>query len=103
MRERGHIVGSIFLSGGQARNARLCALIAALCDCEVVVPASSSTAVVRGAAVLARAAADLVAASNRRKEAKWETQDQVRKAGESFSEQLWEIMVRNRAPGIEHD
>ncbi|EJD54119.1 Pentulose kinase [Auricularia subglabra TFB-10046 SS5] len=93
MREKGHTVNSIFLSGGQARNARLCALIAALCDCEVVVPDSSATAVVRGAAVLARAAAEFTATQNWTSECKWETQEQVRVAGQDFAEKLWEIMV----------
>ncbi|KZV86423.1 Pentulose kinase [Exidia glandulosa HHB12029] len=99
MREKGHTIDSIFLSGGQARNARLCALIAALCDCEVVIPASSSTAVVRGAAVLARAAADFAATSHRSSTATWNTQDEVKKAGEDFAEELWNIMVEMTPPG----
>lgn len=101
MRERGHTVDSIFLSGGQARNARLCALIAALCGCEVVVPDSSATAVVRGAAVLARAAADFVAANGWTADSgcAWETKEQVRKAGEDFAERLWEIMVEMTPAG----
>lgn len=99
LREKGHSIKSIFLSGGQARNARLCALIATLCECEVVIPEAISTAVVRGAAVLGRAAAEFSVTLKQEKVGTWKTQEEVLQAGKQFSEQLWKIMVEMTPPG----
>ena len=92
MRAQGHTITSICISGGQARNTHLCALIAALCDVEVIVP-STWTSVVLGAAMLGRLAsevADTRGADNKT----WTNQAEVDKEGTKYAERLWEIMVR---------
>lgn len=67
----GHEINSLYLSGGQARNAVLMQLFADVCGVPVVLPASYSEAVVLGAAMLGRIAAEKV----------------------TESEQMWKIMV----------
>lgn len=72
MNAAGHDINSLYLSGGQARNAVLMQLFADVCRVPVVLPASYSEAVVLGAAMLGRIAAEKV----------------------TTSEQMWKIMVR---------
>lgn len=80
---RGHQIRELYLSGGQAKNAPLMQLLADTCEMPVVLPASVSDAVTRGAAMLGRFAADISAiegdASN------LPPKEQVNK--------LWSIMV----------
>lgn len=76
----GHAVTSIFMSGGQAKNRELMQLFADVCRMPVVLPADSDGAVVRGAAMLGRFAADA------------HSRDRTTQA-----KRLWDIMVR--APG----
>ncbi|KAF9242914.1 hypothetical protein BU15DRAFT_60201 [Melanogaster broomeanus] len=73
----GHDITSLYLSGGQARNTVLMQLFADTCEIPVVLPASHSEAVVLGAAMLARIAAEKVTAA----------------------EQMWKIMVEMSLPG----
>ena len=77
MNGNGHEIGSIFFSGGQSKNAALMQLVANTCKMPVVIPHSSSTAVVTGAAMLGRFAAE---ASKRGREGN--------------GQELWDIMVR---------
>lgn len=71
MNDAGHEINSFYLSGGQARNATLMQLFADVCGVPVILPASYSEAVVLGAAMLGRIAAEKVTAS----------------------EEMWKIMV----------
>ncbi len=59
MNAKGHEITSIYMSGGQAKNIPLMQLFANTCSMPVVLPASSSAAVVLGAAMLGRFAAEL--------------------------------------------
>ena len=59
MNAKGHTVRSIYMSGGQAKNAALMQLFADTCAMPVVLPQSSGIAVVLGAAMLGRFAAEL--------------------------------------------
>jgi len=82
MNGKGHRIRSMFVSGGQSKNVALMQLFANVCDMPVVTPRSSSTAVVTGAAMLGRFAAE---ASER--------------GGERNGQELWDIMVEMTAPG----
>ena len=74
MNAKGHSIRSIYVSGGQTKNIPLMQLFADVCDMPVVLPHNSGAAVVLGAAMLGRFAAELrpddadVQAQN---EAKW--------------------------------
>ena len=74
MNGKGHEIRTIFISGGQSKNVALLQLLANTCDMPVVTPHSSSTAVVTGAAMLGRFAAE---------------------ASEGNGGGLWDIMVRS--------
>ena len=74
---KGHEIRTMFVSGGQSKNLALMQLLANACNMPVVIPHSSSTAVVTGAAMLGRFAAE---ASER--------------GGEMDGKELWNIMVR---------
>ena len=78
MNAKGHAIQSIYMSGGQAKNAMLMQLFANTCSMPVVLPQSSGAAVVLGAAMLGRFAAEL-------KPAESQTAEQ--------SEARWKIMV----------
>ena len=52
MNAKGHSIRSIYMSGGQAKNAMLMQLFANTCNMPVVLPQSSGAAVVLGAAML---------------------------------------------------
>ncbi|KIJ70361.1 hypothetical protein HYDPIDRAFT_143648 [Hydnomerulius pinastri MD-312] len=77
MNTAGHAITSLYLSGGQARNAVLMQLFADTCGIPVVLPASHSEAVVLGAAMLGRIAAEKV----------------------TEAEEMWKIMVEMTLPG----
>ena len=79
MNDKAHQITSIYMSGGQAKNAMLMQLFANTCNMPVVLPQSSGAAVVLGAAMLGRFAAELQAGKADPKEA---------------SEARWRIMVR---------
>ena len=74
MNAKGHEITSIYMSGGQAKNIPLMQLFANTCHMPVVLPASSSAAVVLGAAMLGRFAAELgseVKEQEQENDAKW--------------------------------
>ena len=77
MNGKGHEIRSIFVSGGQSKNFALMQLLANTCNMSVVTPRSSSTAVVTGAAMLGRLAAEA-----------------TERGGEGNGRGLWDIMVR---------
>lgn len=74
MNAAGHTISALYMSGGQAKNAKLMQLFADVMGMPVVLPESTSDAVSRGSAMLARFAA--------------ETQK-----GDVKKDLLWEIMV----------
>ena len=59
MNAKGHAINAIYMSGGQAKNAALMQLFADTCNMPVVLPQNSGAAVVLGAAMLGRFAAEL--------------------------------------------
>ena len=75
MNAAGHEIRSLYMSGGQAKNVKLMQLFADVMGMPVVLPQSTSDAVSRGSAMLARYAAE------------------VQNGGKGKG--LWEIMVRN--------
>lgn len=77
MNAKGHKITSIYMSGGQAKNIALMQLFADTCNMPVVLPYSHSEAVVLGAAMLGRFAAE----------------------GSGDSSKLWDIMVRHSLSG----
>jgi len=58
LNSKGHQITSIFMSGGQAKNLTLMQLFADVCGIPIVLPKDSGGAVVLGAAMLGRLAAD---------------------------------------------
>jgi ribulose kinase len=87
--QTGHSVRVIHVSGGQARNGVLMRLLADVCNMPVVVPGlgagADAGAVVVGAAMLGRFAAEVAAAA---------AASGTELAPASQGERLWEIMVR---------
>jgi ribulose kinase len=81
MNDKGHSITSIYMSGGQARNTVLMQLFADVCGIEVILPQSHSAAVVLGAAMLGRFAAEV-------------TNKGGKMSAEEINENLWKIMVR---------
>ena len=80
MNDKGHSIRSIYMSGGQAKNAMLMQLFADTCNIPVVLPQNSGAAVVLGAAMLGRFAAEAAAQTEKL-------------AREKRGQALWEIMV----------
>ncbi|KAF8211569.1 Pentulose kinase [Mycena galopus ATCC 62051] len=81
----GHEVREVYMSGGQATNGVLMQLFADVCGVGVVLPYEHSGAVVRGAAVLGRFAAEVAGQGG---------------MGErEQDEMLWRIMVEMTPPG----
>ena len=83
MNAHGHEIRSIYMSGGQAKNAMLMQLFADTCNMPVVLPENSGAAVVLGAAMLGRFAAEAAAHTEVL-------------APEKRGQALWEIMVSLR-------
>ncbi|KAF7330797.1 Pentulose kinase [Mycena venus] len=81
----GHAITSIYMSGGQATNRVLMQLFADACGVPVVLPFEHSGAVVRGAAMLGRFAA--------------EAKKQPEMGEKEQDEMLWRIMVEMTPPG----
>lgn len=84
MNSKGHEITSIYMSGGQAKNIRMMQLFADTCGVPVVLPFDHAGAVVLGAAMLGRFAAEVSSAK--------EKGDGL--TAEKEGELLWEIMVR---------
>ncbi|KAF8155711.1 hypothetical protein B0H34DRAFT_808738 [Crassisporium funariophilum] len=78
MNARGHHISSIYMSGGQAKNRGLMQLFADTCSMPVVLPKDSGGAVVLGAAMLGRYAAEAQSSDGER---------------EGQAERLWNIMA----------
>ena len=90
MNKSGHSINSLYLSGGQAKNAKLMQLLADTLNMDVVLPQSGGDAVTLGSAMLGRFAYVL-------------TEEQkaggpVRKR-EELGDGLWKIMVSCTASG----
>lgn len=84
MNAHGHEITALYLSGSQAKNMALMALLANCCGIEVVIPENPGGAVVLGAAMLGRMAAE-VAESGLHVHGKMDEKAQA--------ERLWNIMV----------
>jgi ribulose kinase len=80
MNEKGHAITSIYMSGGQAKNIPMMQLFADTCGMPVVLPFDHAGAVVLGAAMLGRFAAEAV-------ETKHNLSDKEQ------NELIWKIMV----------
>jgi ribulose kinase len=78
----GHKITSIYMSGGQAKNVELMQLFANVCSMPVVLPLDSGGAVVLGAAMLGKFAAEAGSSGK-----------------EGQAERLWDIMVSTRVLG----
>ncbi|KAG6829683.1 hypothetical protein H0H92_003801 [Tricholoma furcatifolium] len=94
MNAKGHHISTIYMSGGQAKNIALMQLFANTCGMPVVLPFEHSGAVVLGAAMLGRFAAEISA------RAQQEPVDGTGKyiapcelSGEQQGELLWNIMA----------
>jgi glycerol kinase len=81
LNEKGHSITAIYMSGGQAKNLMLMQLFADTCGMPIVLPFEHSGAVVLGAAMLGRFAA--------------QTQGKPALAEKEQGEVLWDIMVRS--------
>ncbi|CEL54104.1 putative sugar kinase YDR109C OS=Saccharomyces cerevisiae (strain ATCC 204508 / S288c) GN=YDR109C PE=1 SV=1 [Rhizoctonia solani AG-1 IB] len=99
MNARGHTVRSIFMSGGQAANIKLMQLFADTIGVPVILPQSHSAAVVLGAAMLGRFAAEVVAMESAT--GSYAEQKVAEEASEKTKEDLWKIMVEMTPPGKE--
>lgn len=80
MNASGHSINSIYMSGSQAQNAFLMSLLANACSVPVILPHSYSAAVVLGAAMLGRFAAEYASGKKFKDE-------------KEHCERLWGIMV----------
>jgi ribulose kinase len=81
LNDHGHAIRALYVSGSQARNTPLMALLADACGADVVIPAHPGRAVVLGAAMLGRMAAEVSAGGP-------EGLSEAEQA-----ERLWSIMV----------
>lgn len=77
MNAAGHKITELYMSGGQAKNAKLMQLFADVVGMPVVLPESTADAVSRGSAMLARFAAE-------------------RTQGKTEKDLLWDIMVKKK-------
>ncbi|KAG5645270.1 hypothetical protein DXG03_006572 [Asterophora parasitica] len=90
----GHNIKSIYMSGGQAKNLALMRLFANTCGVPVVLPFEHSGAVVLGAAMLARFAAEVSEQSAKDDGEAGETYiAPCALSGQEQGELLWKIMV----------
>jgi ribulose kinase len=81
MNVKGHSITSIYMSGSQAKNIPMMQLFANTCKMPVVLPYDAAGAVVSGAAMLGRFAA--------------EASIEGKMMEEKQAERLWNIMVRH--------
>ncbi|KIO19895.1 hypothetical protein M407DRAFT_221921 [Tulasnella calospora MUT 4182] len=101
MNSHGHNIKSIYMSGSQAKNIFLMQLIADVCSLPVILPHSPSAAVVVGAAMLGRFAAEVtgIHAKEVAGEDLFQNQSKVDEVSRSEKERLWEIMVEMTQAG----
>lgn len=107
MNQKGHKIDSIYMSGGQVKNASLMQLIADACRMPVQLPFSHSASVVAGSAILGRFAADIMHPETSQGGAQAPTEGRViktQKEAEELSfkhkDHLWDLMVRRCAASI---
>lgn len=99
MNESGHAIDSIYMSGSQARNATLMKLLANNSNVKVLIPeGGGATAVVKGAAILGRFAAEVQAQQLGGKPLT--SQGQADEVGMKERERLWDLMVSMTRPGV---
>ena len=84
MNKSGHSINTLYLSGGQAKNAKLMQLLADTLHMDVVLPYSGGDAVTLGSAMLGRFA--YVLAEERKNSGKIRKRDEL-------GDGLWKIMV----------
>lgn len=86
MNGKGHAITAIYMSGSQAKNSALMQLLANTCGVPIVLPANPSAAVVLGAAMLGRFAA--------------EADGRGKMSAKEQGEALWEVMVGSASLSI---
>ena len=86
MNGKGHAITAIYMSGSQAKNSALMQLLANTCGVPIVLPANPSAAVVLGAAMLGRFAA--------------EADGRGKISPKEQGEALWEVMVRSASLSV---
>ncbi|KAL7410972.1 Pentulose kinase [Mrakia frigida] len=96
MNSKGHQIDSIYMSGGQVKNVRLMSLLSSVCRVPVILPPSSSAAVVSGSAMLGRYAYEV---QRSRDSKEITTMEEVLSEGQQYKESLWEIMVEMTPAG----
>lgn len=94
MNAKGHKINSLYMSGGQVKNAVFMQLIADVCNVEVQLPYSHSASVVAGSAILGRFAYDL-----QEKRVKITTQQEAEDASFAHRDHLWTLMKSMTKPG----
>jgi FGGY-family pentulose kinase len=94
MNEKGHVIKSLYMSGGQVKNAVFMQLIADTCGIEVQLPFSHSASVVAGSAILGRFAYDL-----REKGINITSQEIAEEASYANRDHLWDLMTTMTKPG----
>ncbi|UZJ51157.1 hypothetical protein CBS101457_000477 [Exobasidium rhododendri] len=94
MNKKGHQIQSLYMSGGQVKNAVFMQLIADTCGVEVLLPFSHSASVVAGSAILGRFAHDLQSQG-----VSIETQKVAEEASYTHRDHLWELMKEMTKPG----
>ncbi|KAG9003184.1 hypothetical protein FRB94_003345 [Tulasnella sp. JGI-2019a] len=100
MNGKGHKIDSIYMSGSQARNRPLMQLMADVCRVPVIIPHAPSAAVVVGAAMLGRFAAEVSSVHAKGEKADiFDNQKTATEVGMVERERLWEIMVQMTQPG----
>jgi FGGY-family pentulose kinase len=87
MNAKGHDVRSLYMSGGQVKNAVFMQLIADTCGVEVQLPYSHSASVVAGSAILGRFAYEI-----QEKGVKIETQAIAEETSFAHRDHLWDLM-----------
>ncbi|KAG7529414.1 hypothetical protein FFLO_05686 [Filobasidium floriforme] len=90
MNAKGHVVDSIYMSGSQAKNKPLMQLLASVCNVAVFIPPHPSAAVVMGAAMMGRCAANI---SEKLQGKPIETQEEQDRIGVEMQSELWDVMA----------
>ncbi|KAG6820228.1 hypothetical protein H0H93_003730 [Arthromyces matolae] len=101
MNAKGHQISAIYMSGGQVKNLPLMKLIANTCSMPVILPSEHSGAVVLGAAMLGRFAAEV--SQHNIDEESHETATYIAPCDLNVEEQsnlLWKIMVEMTPVGV---
>ncbi|KAI8460712.1 hypothetical protein BY996DRAFT_4574324 [Phakopsora pachyrhizi] len=96
MNLKGHMITSIFMSGGLVKNEILMDLLANICNVPIQLPASHSASVVLGSAMLGKAA---YVSKVKNQDKSIENQIEAEQRGHSMKDHLWEIMVEMSRPG----